>query len=125
MRSNHKKKGIELDEVCKLCGEGKETAEHLIFKCSNAQTIWQLAPIRWDSFDQHTTSVADWWRALENAGNSEELIIRKEFSAYMLWHIWKNRNRWTFNAEMWTELEVMHGAWSEWLEFKEEQSKVQ
>lgn len=90
--SNLKKRGIELDKVCKLCGEGKETADHLFFKCSKAQTTWKLAPIRWESFDQHTTSVEDWWRALENTGNSEELTVRKEFSAYMLWHIWKNRN---------------------------------
>lgn len=122
--TNLKKRGIELDEMCKLCGEEKETAEHVFFHCPTAQLIWKLAPVRWEGVDQQITSVQDWWRDLTTAGNMKELDDRKEFSVYMLWHIWKHRNRWTFQSEKWTEMEVVRGAWNEWLEFKEEQLKV-
>lgn len=37
-----------------------------------------------------------------------------------MWHIWKNKNRWTFTLEKWTELEVVQRASEEWMEFKKE-----
>lgn len=111
--------------MCKLCGEEKETVGHVFFHCPTAQLIWKLAPVRWEGVDQQVISVQDWWRDMVTARNMKKLDDRKEFFVYMLWHIWKHRNRWTFGSEKWTELEVVQGACNEWLEFKEEQPNVQ
>lgn len=40
-----KRRGIHIDETCKLYGEEKETVEHLFFKCRKAEMIWKLAPV--------------------------------------------------------------------------------
>lgn len=50
---------------------------------------------------------------------------RQELTAYILWHIWKDRNAWLFNVEKNSELEVVQRAWYEWLEFKEIQERGQ
>lgn len=42
---NLRKKGIKVDGVCKQCGDGLETEEHLFFYCENVRLVWKLAPI--------------------------------------------------------------------------------
>lgn len=115
-----RKRGLEVDDTCKVCGEGKETVNHLFFHCLKANIIWKLAPVRWEISEQQALSFKQWWSSLENAENSKEMSDRKELTAYILWHIWKNRNRWTFNAETWSEIDIVQGAWNEWIEYKAE-----
>lgn len=46
--ANLKKRGLQVDEWCKQCGEGMERVEHLFFHCPIAQVIWKLSPVQWD-----------------------------------------------------------------------------
>lgn len=46
--ANLKRKGIEVDERCKICCEGAETIENLFFQCKKVQIIWKLSPIQWE-----------------------------------------------------------------------------
>nr|XP_027062864.1 uncharacterized protein LOC113689267 [Coffea arabica] len=34
------------DHMCKCCGDGSETLEHMFFLCCNARAIWKVAPLR-------------------------------------------------------------------------------
>lgn len=43
--ANLMKKGVQIDGICKQCGEGMETGEHLFFQCANSRLIWRLAPV--------------------------------------------------------------------------------
>ena len=37
-----KKRGRSLANRCFLCGEGEETADHLLIHCSKAKILWDL-----------------------------------------------------------------------------------
>lgn len=113
-----------LDETCKMCEEEKEMLEHHFFHCENAKLLWKLAPVQWDGLLQHTNSFKEWWRSIEAAATREEMEDRKELTAYILWHIWKNHNSWIFNLEKWSELEVVQHAWSAWMEYKNAQKQT-
>lgn len=54
------KRGIGVDGICKQCGEGMETMEHLFFHCANARLVWKLAPVTWDGLHHHTFSFKEW-----------------------------------------------------------------
>lgn len=101
------KRKMKVDIRCKLCGEGEETIEHLFFDCSEAKATWKLALVQWDGLDQYTTSFMEWWTKLELAAKREELGDRKELSAYILWHLWKNRNKWNFHSVKNTTIDVV------------------
>lgn len=45
---NLKKRGTQVDGVCRQCGEGMETMEHLFFHCAKAKMVWRLAPANWE-----------------------------------------------------------------------------
>lgn len=77
--SSLRKRGIELDETCKLCGEEKKTVEHPFFHCVKAKMIWKMAPVQWDGLIQQTTSFKEWWRTLENATDRNEMEIGRNY----------------------------------------------
>lgn len=68
--------------------------------------------------NQHTNSFKDWWSKLGNATKRNQLSERKVLTAYIMWHIWKNRNRWIFSSKQYSEMKVVRGAWREWTEYK-------
>lgn len=117
VNANLKQKGLEIDDICRLCGEEKETVEHLFFHCFHAKTIWKLAPVQWEGLDTSCDSFKEWWKKLENAKKNQTMADRKELSAYIIWQIWKQRNRWLFHTEKWTKQEVVQKACKEWMEF--------
>lgn len=119
-----RKRGVAVDETCKLCGEGQETIKHLFFYCVKAKTIWKQAPVRWEGMDQQSVSFKGWWSRLENAANNKEMANKKELSAYIIWYIWKNKNRWIFNSENMSELIIVQEAWKEWMEYQAEQNQA-
>lgn len=113
-----KKKGMMIDDVCKQCGEAKETVEHLFFFCPRARITWKLAPVHWEGLEHSTFSFKEWWRELGMARRGNGLDERQELTAYIMWHMWKARNQWQFNSELWPEPEIIQRAWKEWFEFK-------
>lgn len=111
--SNLRKRGVEIDTICKCCGEGQETMEHLMFHCAVAKRIWKLAPVPWDGLEHFTSSLKEWWTQVGNAKNRNEMNDRLELSAYIMWQIWKCRNHWIFKNEKVPEMEVVKRAWVE------------
>lgn len=115
---NLRKKGILIDDVYKQCGEAKETVEHLFFFCPKAWLIWKLPPVYWEGLEQHTFYFKEWWRIQGTTRGNEGLEESKELTAYIMWQMWKARNSCHFNAERWTELEIIQKAWREWIKFR-------
>lgn len=58
--ANLKKRGMEVDGICKYCGEAMEIVEHLVFHRAKAKLLWKLAPVQWDGIQQHIFSFKEW-----------------------------------------------------------------
>lgn len=58
--TNLRKRGIQVDEVCRICGEETETTKHILFHCGRSQLIWKLTPVGWDGMIQQTNSFKEW-----------------------------------------------------------------
>lgn len=102
------------DPVCLNCGEKAKTVEHALLMCKEAQEIWKMAPVQWSGLDHVRHNFWLWW---EKKG--EQGIKRIELTAYILWHIWKNRNKQVFDNKRDDGFEVVQRAIEEWLEFKD------
>ncbi|GER43607.1 RNA-directed DNA polymerase (reversetranscriptase)-related family protein [Striga asiatica] len=89
-KANLRSKGLELDNVCSLCGEGEEDVNHLFIYCPRVRICWKLVGIQWESFNQENTDIQAWWE--------------------------ENRNEECFKGESFDELTVVHGAKRDWLE---------
>lgn len=86
---NLKKTGIKVEGVCRQCGEEMETVEHLFFHCQRARNIWKLAPVQWDGLQQFTWSLKLWWRKQGEAEKEGAMEDSQDFTAYLMWQIWK------------------------------------
>lgn len=49
-----------MDGMCKECGEGLETVEHVFFHCPKTQLIWKISPNNWDGLFHATDSFNGW-----------------------------------------------------------------
>lgn len=121
------KKGMQIDGTCKTCGKGQESLKHFFFACRKAKLVWNISPLRWDSFQQFKQSFSIWWGNLCGLGNQNHNSCMLEFTACILCQIRKCKNNWFLNNLMRSESEIIENAQSEWLEYlalqEENQSK--
>lgn len=82
-----KQKGMMVEDWCKVCGEEKETMEHICFHCEKAQLIWKLSQVSREGLLDLTECFPDWWIRVCNIGQQEINQNRLELSAYVLWGI--------------------------------------
>ena len=90
---------------CRLCDQEPETAEHITLRCSYAREVWYLAQGTSDriyNVVHSAISVSDWWKRLYlHRGAQSKVAKETSLSAYIAWHLWKERNRRVFeNAKM-------------------------
>ena len=91
-RSNLLKKSIITDATCALCHNCDESADHLIFTCPVAASLWQHVGIERNS----STTVSNL-----GALQRPNAIPETHFSVFIFlccWNIWKHRNRVVFDA---------------------------
>ena len=100
-RSNLARRRSLEDVSCLFCSE-IETVHHLFFDCCVARTLRSHVS---DIFDIHIgsnyESVARWW--VSNKRNS----VLNMTSAALLWSLWKLRNSFCFQGEIWRDERVV------------------
>lgn len=116
-RENTYKRTLKGDPICKGCGNGVETTEHIFFHCSKAQLIWKLAPVQWDGASEFQGNFRCWWAEISQARGRKEGYDRIALTANILWQIWKARNSLDFNEISKEEIKLIQKANSEWLEY--------
>ena len=99
--ARRKRRGLQDEDVCALCDQEQETAQHLTGECVFAREVWYmvLAPIGLELLTpQPGTSFLDWW-------SSRRILLgtacRKGFDSLTIlgsWCLWKERNRRVFNG---------------------------
>ncbi|CAA0838043.1 Unknown protein [Striga hermonthica] len=111
---NLKGRVLNLDQICKFCGEEEESQEHMFFHCPRAVRIWKMSPVSWDGLKAHTHTFRTWWSALCTIPSKPGLDDRIHFSCYLLWWIWKTRNLWVFKQALRSERDTVKLALENW-----------
>ena len=109
------------DYVCKGCGEGPETTEHMLFFCSNAKLIWKVAPLNWEGLEVYRHKFWLWWEGLKEAVSKEKGMERICLTINLLWQIWKSSNDKQVNGCGRDPLVAVNKAVVEWQEYQEAQ----
>ncbi|XP_027068582.1 uncharacterized protein [Coffea arabica] len=93
--------------------------EHILFHCAQAQKVWKLAPVQWDSIQTQTGCFKQWWTALIQARSRKEGKQHIALTANILWQLWKDRNELEFEGKEKDGIKVVQKASNEWMEFEE------
>lgn len=116
-RENIFKRTQKGDPICKGCGNGVETTEHIFFHCSKAHLVWKLAPVQWDGASEHQGNFRSWWAEISKARCRKEGYDHIALTANILWQIWKARNSLEFGEKSKEAIKIIQKANSEWLEY--------
>jgi hypothetical protein len=92
------------DDCCCFCDQEFETAAHLAINCSFAKEVWshfQHDNSRAVLMANRSFTLTAWWKKLtrgkKDARHKKDIMA----SAYIIWHIWKERGRQVFqNASL-------------------------
>lgn len=92
-----RQKGIKMDTRCQLCGGEGESINHLLFTCSVARQLWALSgiPSPKGGFDS-SALFANFHFLCETRKNLRVPEQVRNLFPWVLWRLWKNRNKLTF-----------------------------
>ncbi|XP_027183906.1 uncharacterized protein LOC113782197 [Coffea eugenioides] len=107
------------DPICKACGEGEETVEHVLLNCSQAKQVWQIAPVQWGGAKDKQGCFKAWWTEITGAKSRQDGEEHLALTVNILWQVWKSRNEWEFNNKQRHALATIQKAQEEWMEFSE------
>lgn len=114
----HKRlKGV--DPICKRCGEGIETVEHMLFHCSESRVIWKFFPLDWSRHRLAEWNIIDWWDGVQSIAAASGKFEQLELTIILMWQIWKARNGWVFQCSRADPFEVVQRTLAEWRELSE------
>ncbi|KAK6139898.1 hypothetical protein DH2020_026343 [Rehmannia glutinosa] len=111
-----RRRGMNVDEICQMCGEERETIMHVFFHCTRAKQVWKLANVSWDIPDEGI-EFREWWSNICTLEKTDLGKDRIALSTYILWWLWKTRNLWMFQQCRMPDKELVDLAYSEWNEF--------
>ena len=93
-------RGWPHNDLCKLCDQEPETANHLALHCSFAKEVWfQFRDSHNAMFAvaDESQPVGEWWERLCSAsGSREQNRGNMTVAAYIVWNLWKERNQRVF-----------------------------
>jgi hypothetical protein len=111
------KKGWPHDPTCQLCHNDPETADHLCKDCPFTKDVWNTMSMwaggQGGTQPQDHCSIDCWWNAFTSDCTRKMAKERSGRIIYVMWNVWKERNRRIFNATSLSYLEVAHLAFEE------------
>lgn len=111
-------RGLNIDLRCQACGVEGESVNHVLFSCSLARQVWALSnyPQTVEGFHQSSAFV-NFQYLLQGMKRIEiPMVIRRSFP-WILWFLWKNRNKFLFEGIMYLANETIdkiHEEESKW-----------
>lgn len=90
-------RGINIDATCSSCGNGREDINHVLFQCRFARDVWSLSAVPMPPSGSWSNSVFLNLYHLVKCINSKRLAPEAGLVfPWLLWHIWKARNLFSF-----------------------------
>ncbi|KAL9831139.1 putative reverse transcriptase zinc-binding domain-containing protein [Arabidopsis thaliana] len=115
-------RGIQCDITCRRCEMAEETINHVLFECPHSRKIWELyeKPMVSDNFSLSSELLnLDYlyWKLPLPLGGGEKTYCH----AWILWFIWKDRNKKVFKGIQSEPADILSHAMSEKLMWEEAQ----
>ncbi|XP_057793056.1 uncharacterized protein LOC131009662 [Salvia miltiorrhiza] len=105
------RRSIEVDVLCRRCGEQMETPEHALRDCKWVEVMWAVSPIRLSPL-QSMCSIPDWFDKIRLCPQRE---THAQF-ATLAWAVWYARNMLLFQNKELSHLECLEiAARARWL----------
>lgn len=117
--SNLKRRHIINDSICKRCFLEEETEDHLFFGCLYAKQIWRASGIHLTVFNDPMATLEDKIKACFDFVSSTRLAHFQNLPIWILWNIWKSRNRLFFQQKSMHWRTVLRYARNDAQEWKE------
>ena len=95
-------RGWPHDDVCSLCDQELETANHLNLFCPYAKEVWVQFQPSYPAATQkisEATTVSGWWEGIRRGKMDAQRRQAISLSVYVFWHIWKERGRRIFQGD--------------------------
>jgi len=91
-------RGLYLFDGCIFCGADKETINHILFLCPFARIVWALSNIPSPSMGFGYSIFQNMYHLFNLRGSDGSILDSTETFAWVLWHLWKNRNSMHFDG---------------------------
>lgn len=94
-RESMKRRHMEHDGTCTLCGQEDETAHHALVRCPQARNLWSAMRLVWDlpPEDALRKDEPDWLLLLlQKPSETQRMLL-----LMVLWRVWHVRNEITHN----------------------------
>ncbi|XP_010462868.1 PREDICTED: uncharacterized protein LOC109125019 [Camelina sativa] len=116
-------RGIRCDTLCKRCGAAPETINHALFECPRSLDVWELSLVSLvpDGFpfaSIYANLDFIFWRAASQSGDSD--VANR--LPWILWTLWKDRNKKVFQGLQAEPTEILHQANNDKLLWEEAKS---
>lgn len=91
-------RGMKLDPKCPRCCLANETINHVLFTCPFATMIWRLSNVPLHSLQSPSANYeSNLLKVLDLQKMQGLETEQKLLPLWLLWHIWKARNKYIFN----------------------------
>lgn len=109
-----KARGMKVDQLCQHCGLQDETLNHLLFTCDVARQVWALSNFPSPMNGFHPESIFVNFHYLFQM--STNIRVPKDIRCcfpWILWFLWKNRNKLLFEGSEFKAEDIVHKAYDE------------
>jgi hypothetical protein len=98
---NLRKRGFIGPSICALCHQQEETKEHLFNGCHYSQQIWDQGAQAMRRSNQDRSSINDTIENWDHSTYNNPILnlIWQLLSGFILWQIWKERNKRIFHSQ--------------------------
>ena len=101
-------RGMNVDSRCQVCGLEGESINHLLFSCTVARQVWALSLFPRPHSDFSSDSLYSNFHHLLKVSKSSLMPFEiTRMFPWVLWHIWKSRNIFTFEGRGFCPLETL------------------
>jgi hypothetical protein len=105
------KKGWPGNPNCALCYCESETNDHLFTECNFSKDVWdrivQIFHVHPAAAPFQKGNVQGWLAACGEAGSKQQQLETAGIVCFFWWHIWKEQNRWIFEHQECSLLQVV------------------
>ncbi|XP_020421443.1 uncharacterized protein LOC109949733 [Prunus persica] len=100
VRENLRRRRVDVEADCLLCGNNGKTEVHLFFRCEIARLFWFASPSHLDVHGVEGEDFLSCWECLlQKFAQVEKMDEILQIVAFGLWRIWKWRNAVVFERQ--------------------------